>query len=98
MAYGWKPVRRPQLLAMCKSFANTNALMLSAANPREKSILPLLQAMGKAYMHGAAINWKAVHNTVRPPVDLPSYPFQSKKYWIEKTTCTNGNTRHQGYC
>jgi len=86
----------PQLLAMCKGFADTNALMLSAANPREKSVVPLLQALGKAYMHGAAINWKAVNQTVFRPVDLPTYPFQSKTYWIEKTiapmeiSATNG--------
>lgn len=76
----------PQLLAMCKGFANTDALMLSAANPKEKSTLPLLQALGKAYVHGADINWKNVHvAALQRPAHLPTYPFQSKKYWIEKT-------------
>ncbi|MGW6293897.1 type I polyketide synthase, partial [Streptomyces sp. NPDC055058] len=48
----------------------------------------LLSAVGALHAHGTDIDWRAVLDTVAPgagPVDLPTYAFQHRPYWIEST-------------
>ncbi|WP_433498681.1 type I polyketide synthase [Sphaerimonospora sp. CA-214678] len=40
-----------------------------------------LGALAEAYAHGAPVDWRAVIGPARP-IDLPTYPFQSRRYWI----------------
>src|SRR5581483_11498647 len=44
----------------------------------------LLQGVGKLYVHGAAIDWRAFdQDYARRRLRLPTYPFQRKRHWIE---------------
>ncbi|MEV4864923.1 SDR family NAD(P)-dependent oxidoreductase [Streptomyces ossamyceticus] len=50
----------------------------------------LLLSLGEAYAHGAPVDWRAClpdqgteADTPRPPVDLPTYAFQHRRYWPE---------------
>ena len=44
----------------------------------------LLDALGRAWARGAAIDWTAFHaGERRRRVPLPTYPFERQKYWIE---------------
>ncbi len=44
----------------------------------------LLQALGRAWVSGVAINWLELHaRERRRKVALPAYPFERQRYWIE---------------
>lgn len=40
----------------------------------------ILSALARLYVEGAPVEWDKVYSTEMPPVSLPSYPFQRKKY------------------
>ncbi|MFB4270869.1 acyltransferase domain-containing protein [Nonomuraea sp. GTA35] len=40
-----------------------------------------LTALGEAHAHGARVDWRAVL-TPAPPVDLPTYAFQRRRFWL----------------
>jgi iturin family lipopeptide synthetase A len=45
----------------------------------------LLQAVGRLWMAGIAIDWDALHAGRRPRrVSLPTYPFARERHWIER--------------
>jgi non-ribosomal peptide synthase protein (TIGR01720 family) len=48
----------------------------------------LLQSLGRLWLAGVPIDWKAFHNGQRRRVLLPTYPFERRKYWAE----ANGNS------
>ncbi len=41
-------------------------------------------AAGEAYVHGAAVDWRAVL-PAGEPVELPTYAFQRRRYWLDST-------------
>jgi acyl transferase domain-containing protein len=44
----------------------------------------VLQALKRAYLHGAAIDWNAVYaGRGLRPLPLPTYPFERERYWLE---------------
>nr|WP_052069266.1 type I polyketide synthase [Streptacidiphilus albus] len=44
-----------------------------------------LTALGGIHVHGHAVDWAALFGRARPArrVDLPTYPFQRRRYWLE---------------
>ncbi|MFG2722026.1 type I polyketide synthase, partial [Streptomyces sp. NPDC048416] len=44
-----------------------------------------LTALARLWTSGHTVNWPALHPTNGPtrPVDLPTYPFQRQRYWID---------------
>ncbi len=41
-------------------------------------------ALAEAWVRGAEVEWEAVFaGSSEPPVELPTYPFQRERYWIE---------------
>lgn len=43
----------------------------------------LVTALGRLWLAGAQIDWKELHQGSGRRVELPTYPFQRKRYWIE---------------
>jgi amino acid adenylation domain-containing protein len=44
--------------------------------------LLFLTALGKLYVHGAAIDWKGFYLDKKPSrISLPTYPFERKRHW-----------------
>jgi phthiocerol/phenolphthiocerol synthesis type-I polyketide synthase E len=44
----------------------------------------LMGAVGRLWLAGAAIDWRAFHaGERRRKVDLPTYPFERKRYWVD---------------
>jgi len=41
-----------------------------------------LAALGEAHTHGARVDWQAVLASA-PPIDLPTYPFQPRRFWLD---------------
>ena len=55
--------------------------------PHPKSPTPsdryLLQNLGQLWLHGVEVDWAGFHaNEKRQRVSLPTYPFESNKFWI----------------
>ncbi|SNQ48541.1 Narbonolide/10-deoxymethynolide synthase PikA1, modules 1 and 2 (fragment) [Frankia canadensis] len=43
-----------------------------------------LTCLAEAHLHGLAVDWRPAFPPVTPaPVDLPTYPFQRRRYWID---------------
>ncbi|WP_371409293.1 SDR family NAD(P)-dependent oxidoreductase [Micromonospora zamorensis] len=43
----------------------------------------LLTALARAHGHGAPVDWASVYPGPRPHVELPTYPFQRQRYWLD---------------
>ncbi|MGH9823287.1 MAG: acyltransferase domain-containing protein, partial [Blastocatellia bacterium] len=47
----------------------------------------MLDALGRLWLNGAVVNWKALHaNKARRRVALPTYPFERLSYWIGRNS------------
>ncbi|MEW9522037.1 type I polyketide synthase [Streptomyces tubercidicus] len=63
----------------------------------------VLSAAGRAFVHGAEINWQAFFAATAPapapaptPVDLPTYAFQHQRYWPRFTGSPTGDLGSAG--
>ena len=51
---------------------------------KEEEVPALLNALGKLWLAGVAVDWAGFHkNGRRLHVALPTYPFERKRFWIE---------------
>ncbi|WP_344447216.1 polyketide synthase dehydratase domain-containing protein, partial [Kitasatospora nipponensis] len=49
----------------------------------------LVTALARVYVRGHGVDWAALFGPARPPrVELPTYPFQRTRYWLEPATRT----------
>ncbi|SCL21468.1 Acyl transferase domain-containing protein [Micromonospora pallida] len=39
-------------------------------------------ALASLYVRGVTVDWSAVSGAAVPPVELPTYPFQRRRYWL----------------
>ena len=53
-------------------------------SPRRAAWAELLQALAMLEVRGATIDWAGFdHGYVRRKVELPTYPFQRERYWVD---------------
>jgi acyl transferase domain-containing protein len=68
---------------------------LPSLYPGQEDWQQLLQSLAALYVRGAAIDWSAVdRDDHRHRLQLPTYPFQRQRYWVEFTN-TKQNGHHQ---
>ncbi len=48
--------------------------------------LTMLTSLGALYVQGAIPNWQALYPAGSPPVTLPGYPWQRKRFWLPPAT------------
>jgi acyl transferase domain-containing protein len=78
---GPKPVLVGQVPA-CASQPQEPTLLASLRPPRPDSEV-MLEALGGYHAAGGAVDWNAVSQPGSRRVELPTYPWQRKRYWIE---------------
>ncbi|MBW4027405.1 MAG: amino acid adenylation domain-containing protein [Acidobacteria bacterium] len=68
---------------------------LAASNADEKEDAVIHSALGQLWLAGADINWDVYHTAEnRHRVTLPTYPFERKSFWIEKSEPRSPITPH----
>ncbi|WP_186646710.1 type I polyketide synthase [Fluviispira vulneris] len=81
------------LMNMLKSSFNSDVITLNTiphAKEDKSSSLTFLETIGKLWLNGVAIKWENIYNREqRRRIPLPTYPFQRKRFWIDKTESTN---------
>ena len=69
---------------------------LGRANDATGDVASFLQALGRLWLAGAAVDWPGLHASARRRrVPLPTYPFERKRHWIEPPPATGSALLHQ---
>ncbi|MFJ4851070.1 type I polyketide synthase [Streptomyces sp. NPDC088733] len=64
--------------------AGREAAVLGSLRRNEGGLERFWLSLGEAYVHGASVDWQAVFaGTGAQRVDLPTYAFQSQRFWPE---------------
>lgn len=61
------------------------AVCIAALHRRRPEVPSLARAIGEAHVHGVPVSFGAVGG---PRAELPTYPFQRKRYWLDRTAVT----------
>ncbi|MFD5698726.1 type I polyketide synthase [Streptomyces lasiicapitis] len=64
---------------------DTPAATLGSLRRDEGGAHRLATSLAEAHVHGAELDWNALHPGSRTRVDLPTYPFQHQHYWLHAT-------------
>jgi non-ribosomal peptide synthase protein (TIGR01720 family) len=56
-----------------------------SAGEKSSDVFCMLHALGRLWLGGARVDWRGFYaHEKRRRVSLPSYPFERKRYWIER--------------
>lgn len=80
------PGRTTSALAKQQSLASDRLIIATSrrADDDRSDTAVALGALGQLWVSGVEINWSSIHaDEKRLRVELPTYPFQSKRYWLE---------------
>ncbi|MEM9567853.1 MAG: SDR family NAD(P)-dependent oxidoreductase, partial [Cyanobacteria bacterium P01_E01_bin.34] len=80
----------PVLLGMGRScMAEDNAAVLGwlpSLRRGQPDWTAMVSAAAELHIKGLSLNWSAVSGGSRRRVELPTYPFQRQRYWVEATS------------
>lgn len=63
--------------------ADQKAVVLPTLQRGEPDRAQILQTLGRLFVAGYPIDWKKIYSQPGKLLDLPLYPFQRERYWIE---------------
>jgi len=66
-------------------------IAVASTRRNEPATLSLLQSAGTVYSAGCELDWDEINGPGRY-VDLPSYPWQRKRFWVPETDATMADT------
>jgi acyl transferase domain-containing protein/acyl carrier protein len=78
---------QPVLVAMAQDnvTSSINALFLPSLRRDKSDWLQMLESLAELHVSGVSVNWKEFDKDyIHAKVQLPTYPFQRQRYWIEK--------------
>ncbi|MTJ10362.1 type I polyketide synthase [Anabaena sp. UHCC 0204] len=59
-------------------------IWLPSLRPQQQDWQQILQSLGQLYIHGVSVDWSGFDsNYSRRKLELPTYPFERKSYWLE---------------
>ncbi|WP_371786690.1 SDR family NAD(P)-dependent oxidoreductase [Streptosporangium subroseum] len=71
--------------------ASPDAVAVAALRRDRDEVMTLLTAVAELFVHGQRIEWRAVLGD-GARAELPTYPFQHQRYWLEPTPPTGDVT------
>ncbi|MFI9722684.1 SDR family NAD(P)-dependent oxidoreductase [Streptomyces sp. NPDC052396] len=74
----------------------TEALRLASLRRDRPQRQQLLETLGSLYTAGATPTWEAVHPGPPDHLDLPLYPWQRDRHWIESPASRQARLNHDG--
>ncbi|MEH0554900.1 type I polyketide synthase [Streptomyces sp. B21-101] len=81
------------MVAECLDGAPGDAVALSRRDQREPEAF--LAALARLHVRGAAVDWAAQHDgQTAARAELPTYPFQRRRYWLDEVTPATPRTAH----
>ena len=66
----------------CAAHRNQDAAVMPSMRRGEDDVEAMLRAFSELYVNGWPVDWKTLHPAPRPPVSLPSYPWQTSRCWF----------------
>ncbi|MEV7198124.1 SDR family NAD(P)-dependent oxidoreductase [Streptomyces sp. NPDC093510] len=80
--------------------AGASGVVLGTLRRDEGGLQRMLLALGQAHAHGIAVDWSPVfEGTGATRTELPTYPFQRERFWLEATSTertSDGNGETDG--
>src|SRR5919202_3094805 len=82
---------KPTLLGMGRAcIRENNQLWLPSLRPGQEDWQQLLSSLAQLYMRGVPVNWLGFdQDYTRHRLQLPTYPWQRQRYWVEATAFEN---------
>jgi acyl transferase domain-containing protein len=71
--------------------AGRTGIAVASTRREEPATLSLLRSAGTVYSAGCELDWDEINGPGRY-VDLPSYPWQRKRFWVPDTDAANADT------
>jgi acyl transferase domain-containing protein len=71
------------LVRQHRSLPAARTVVTSLGSDPEHDVPSLLEAAGRLWLQGAALDWPALHHHRRRRVSLPTYPFERRRHWID---------------
>ncbi|XIJ58078.1 type I polyketide synthase [Kitasatospora hibisci] len=68
------------------------ALVIGSLRRDEGGLRRLLTSLAEAHVHGATLTWPTNPPHPTGPLDLPTYPFQRERFWLDTPTATGDVT------
>lgn len=87
---------KPTLSALAKAFINTPVNFISSLNPPQVDVKNFAEGISSLYNLGLDINWLNYYHSKHNKVDLPLYPFQQKRYWLNYKQLPGNSSNIQG--
>ncbi|MFF4318710.1 SDR family NAD(P)-dependent oxidoreductase [Streptomyces sp. NPDC001568] len=77
--------------------AGTDAFAVGTLRRDEGGLDQFLSSLGEAHVRGVRVDWKPAFTGHRPrPVELPTYAFQRRRYWIDAAPPVTGDIAATG--
>lgn len=88
---------RSVLMGMARSLEYDCEIWLPSLRRDGEDRQGILQSIGRFYQIGGTIDWKEFDREYSyRKLSLPTYPFQRRRYWIERKISSNLNLNHKG--
>jgi acyl carrier protein len=72
------------LVRQHRNLPAARSVVTSLGSDPERDVPSLLEAAGRLWIHGAALDWQAFHgHKRRRRVSLPTYAFERRRHWID---------------
>jgi NAD(P)-dependent dehydrogenase (short-subunit alcohol dehydrogenase family) len=72
------------LMSIHDTLADRAAMVAGSLRRGQGGMAQMLQSMAEAWVHGVHVDWHRLFaGTAAHRVDLPTYPFQWQRYWLE---------------
>ncbi|MFJ3792838.1 SDR family NAD(P)-dependent oxidoreductase [Kitasatospora sp. NPDC090091] len=67
-------------------------VIVGSLRRNEGGLRRLLTSLAEAHVHGATVTWPTVPALPTGPLDLPTYPFQRERFWLDAPATTGDVT------
>nr|AQW44889.1 polyketide synthase [Corallococcus coralloides] len=74
--------------------AKRSGLALASLRRQAEERRTLLESFAALYVHGHPVDWKQLYPDAGHPVELPSYPWQGERYWLDAPGETAASGMH----